>query len=52
MQEKFRILQQNLEKAQDIIDEASLKDVEVTIYKYFFTIDSAILILFIVGSFR
>ncbi|CAB3983522.1 Hypothetical predicted protein, partial [Paramuricea clavata] len=28
MQEKFRILQQNLEKAQDIIDEASLKDVE------------------------
>ena len=29
MQEKFRNLQENLEKAQDIIDEVSLKDVEV-----------------------
>lgn len=30
MQEKCHILEQNLEKAQDIIDEASIKDVEVS----------------------
>ena len=29
MQQKFRALQENLEKAQDIVDAASLKDVEV-----------------------
>jgi hypothetical protein len=34
VQEKFRALQENLEKAQDIIDEASLKDVEVMVYDF------------------
>ena len=41
MQEKFRNLQENLEKAQDIIDEVSLKDVEVmTMWKYFLAVYS------------